>query len=127
MKYHCYNCKSKIEESVRFIEESGKVLCEVCSIGTTPCTDRDRFIIDLIGEDLRDIYYYFYRDELFIKSPILAVDHRNLEVIFQNGSINITKDIEIIKIKRPSNIIKTFKWCYKLSNKDNELLGYIGK
>ena len=127
MKYHCYKCKVNIDEETRFTEASGKLFCNVCSVGATPCTDREKFIESIVGEDLKDVSYYFYNDNLFIKSSILSVDHRNLEVIFQNGSVVISKDVKITKIKKPSNVIKKFKWCYSLRDKYGELLGYLCK
>lgn len=42
MKCSCYVCKVEVKDSVEehFTSYEGKILCDSCSIGVEPCSDR---------------------------------------------------------------------------------------
>jgi DNA-directed RNA polymerase subunit RPC12/RpoP len=50
MQYICYKCGKIISDDInkRFIAEDGVCLCEKCSVGVAPCSERIRkILIDL--------------------------------------------------------------------------------
>lgn len=129
MKYHCYNCYkegvyTEVEAKNRFVAEDGRVLCNKCAAGITPCSDRKRFFTDLIN-DKENSFYYFYKLDLFIKSKV--IDIKEDEIFFENGKLAILRETEIKKVRRPSNIIGEFEWCYIIKNTDADTIGWIGK
>lgn len=49
MKCCCYKCKTEVPASVQdhFTASTGIILCEKCSIGVEPCSDRTKqWLID---------------------------------------------------------------------------------
>lgn len=55
-----------------------------------------------------------------------------LMVRMNTGESNGIAEVQVFsnnvkKVKRPSNIIATFKWCYELKNEFGKLLGWIGE
>lgn len=84
--------------------------------------------INKLAEQLKEGTFYYYKIGLFIKSPVIEVfkiDDNSLTVNFNNGAVDVYLDT-IKSIKRPSNIVKPFKWCYVLKNYYDEIIGYIG-
>lgn len=82
-----------------------------------------------LKEQLKGGTYYYYKCGLLIKGKVKLVMENStdiLNVTFEGGVVDVY--IEKIKlIRRPSNIIEKFEWCYILKNHYNEVLGYIGK
>lgn len=85
---------------------------------------------DFNSLNLKEGFYYFYKNDLFIKSRIININsdiNGDLEVIFENGKLNIWEDTVVESVRRPSNIVIGFEWCYKIKNVYGDIVGYIGK
>lgn len=82
-----------------------------------------------IGDDLSVIYYYFQKTDLIIKSELVSVEHSTEEIYikFTGGGLSIWRDSTVLKVKKPSNTVGKFEFCYLIKNCDGEILGYIGK
>ena len=72
--------------------------------------------------------FYYYKDALFINAKVKGVCELTscLHINFEGGSVDVCID-KFELIKRPSNIVEKFKWCYMLKSYDNECIGYIGE
>ncbi|MBC5630633.1 hypothetical protein H8S20_17380 [Clostridium sp. NSJ-6] len=88
---------------------------------------------ELLKHDLEDAYFYMHIPNLIIKLPISEVvvseDGINLELGTDgNSTLTIWKEAsEVIKVRRPSNIVGIFEYCYLIKNEYKEPIGYIGK
>lgn len=88
---------------------------------------------ELLKHDLEEAYFYMHIPNLIIKLPIVEVvasdDGINLELGTDGSStLIIWKEAsEVIKVRRPSNIVGTFEYCYLIKNEYKEPIGYIGK
>ena len=75
----------------------------------------------------------FYDDSFgkFFKIPVLYVRDRgdlitiHLDLVHGEAQIDVAPE-NIKKVRRPSNIIAKFKWCYILRNDYGGFLGWIG-
>lgn len=86
--------------------------------------------IEELKDQLSKGTFYYYKFGMHIKSKVTLVllnkDEETLYIHFNGGWIEA--DIESIKeIRRPGNIIATFKWCYILKNEYDDCIGYIGE
>lgn len=124
----CYKCKKKTDEVDKFISFYGEILCNECSRGVEPCSRMFRMLLD-IPEDLSEVYYYFHKTDLTIKSQVISVEHsrEDIYIQFTAGSIVISDTSIIKKVKKPSNDTNLFEFCYMIKNPNNEVIGYIGK
>ncbi|WBW97589.1 hypothetical protein [Oceanirhabdus sp. W0125-5] len=122
--YSCYECGVAVPKE-HFTAENGVILCEECSQGVKPCSDRKKFLIT----DLTEGYFYFYKHDLFIKSRITGLNPlgEGLELKFENGEVNIWGNTSVQAIRRPSNIICEFYWCFIVKNTYGDIIGYVGK
>lgn len=92
---------------------------------------------ELLKHDLEEAYFYMKISDLYIKLPIVEViqgeetnpdgmtlmlgnDDASHLIIWRDGT-------EVKKVRRPSNIIGNFEYCYLIKNSDKELVGYIGR
>lgn len=88
---------------------------------------------ELLKHDLEEAYYYLNLPNIFIKLPITDVmcSDDGLTLTLGNdtySTLNIWKDAsEVKKVRRPSNIIGEFAWCYLIRNEYKEDIGYIAK
>jgi hypothetical protein len=128
MIYSCYKCRKEVKEEERFIAYYGEVLCSECSRGVEPCTGMSMLLFD-IPEDLSGVYFYFQKTGLVIKAELVSVEHSREEIYieFTGGNLSISSESKIIKVKRPSNNVDKFEFCYLIKNYSDEILGYIGK
>ncbi|KGK81154.1 hypothetical protein [Clostridium sp. HMP27] len=126
--YFCYKCNKEVIEEEKFIAFYGEVLCNECSKGVEPCSNMFRLLFD-ISEDLLGVHYYFQKTDLRIKSQLTSVEHsrESIYIQFTTGNIVISDTSTIKKVKKPSNNIGIFEFCYMIKNSDNEIIGYIGK
>jgi len=86
-------------------------------------------LIEELKEQLLKGTFYYSKSNLLVKGKIYNVvsyDDGQLEIFFTGGIVDVYKD-KLTSIRRPSNIISVFKWCYLLKNEDNENIGYIGE
>jgi hypothetical protein len=124
--YSCYICNAKVGQQ-HFTAHDGRILCEKCSEGVKPCTDRQK----LLCEVLEDGFYYFYKFDLFIKLAIKksVSEDGAIKIKFEDSDSELIIWTETIvkKVSRPGNIIAKFDWCYFIKNTEGEVLGYIGK
>ncbi|KHD14992.1 hypothetical protein AWN73_10820 [Clostridium butyricum] len=84
--------------------------------------------IKKIKEQLQQGTFYYYKSNLFIKSEVTRVVEMEdifLEISFECGNVDVFID-KIKPVRRPDNIIAKFKWCYKLKNEYDDVIGYIG-
>jgi hypothetical protein len=128
MVYSCYKCRKEVKEEERFIANYGEVLCSKCSRGVEPCTAMSMLLFD-IPEDLSGVYFYFQKTGLEIKAELISVEHSREEIYigFTGGSLSMPSESKIVKVKRPSNNVDKFEFCYLIKNNSDEVLGYIGK
>ena len=73
--------------------------------------------------------FYYYIDSLFIHAKvedICSIGKDSIRIAFEGGAVTIGID-RIKPIRRPSNIVEKFSWCYILKSYDNECIGYVGK
>lgn len=86
------------------------------------------FLFD-IPSDLKGVYFYLEKVDLRIKSEITSVEHNREEIYikFSSGSLSIWADSVIKKVKKPNKVKGEFEFCYMISNRDGETLGFIGK
>lgn len=88
---------------------------------------------ELLKHNLDEGYYYMCQPNLIIRLPIADVSQSSDGITLELGtdgysSITIWKDAsEVIKVRRPSNIIGEFAWCYLIRNEYKEDIGYIAK
>lgn len=88
---------------------------------------------ELLKHDLEEAFYYMHMPNLIIKLPIVDVSISDDGITLEIGTdgkstLTIWKEAsEIIKVRRPSNIIGEFKYCYLIKNEYKEPIGYIGK
>lgn len=82
----------------------------------------------MVNENLIEGTYYFIKGELFIKSKIIDIEENGttLNIKFTCGELEVQEE-NLIKVRRPCNLIQKFIWCYILRNSSNEVIGYIGK
>ena len=83
-----------------------------------------------LKEQLRSGTFYYYIDTLFIHAKVKSIcelsQSKCLHIKFEGGAIDVNFN-KIKPIKRPSNIVEKFNWCYILKSYDNECIGYIGE
>lgn len=82
-----------------------------------------------LKEQLQEGTFYYQKFDLLFKDKvkeIVAAAPGILEVNFECGYVTVFID-KIKKVKRPSNIIAEFEYCYLLKNSYDEYIGYIGK
>ena len=90
---------------------------------------------EVLEVDLLEGSYYFQNRDVFIKSKIKSFEiiknylgeEDYFDIELENGHIGIEKGTTVTKIKRLPNSIIKFDWCFSIMNKDEELIGYIGK
>lgn len=72
--------------------------------------------------------FYYYIDSLFIHAKVKNVCELSkfLHIDFEGGAVDVAMD-KIKLIKRPSNIVEKFNWCYILKSYNDECIGYIGQ
>ncbi len=124
--YSCYECSQTVPR-VHFTAHDGRILCNKCSVGVKPCTDRQKLFSENIGEG----YYYFYKSDLLIKISIrkMVSEDGAVKIKFaeNTGELVIWTDTSVKKVSRPGNIIQKFEWCYIIKDSVGEILGYLGK
>jgi hypothetical protein len=124
--YRCYECK-EIVGPQHFTSHDGRILCDKCSEGVKPCSDRQKFLCEAIEEG----FYYFYKFDLFIKLGIKKTVNEDgaIKIKFwdNDSELIIWTETTVRKVSRPGNIIAKFDWCYLIKNTEGEVLGYIGK
>lgn len=82
-----------------------------------------------LKEQLLKGTFYYSNSNILIKGKVynvISYDDGQLEIFFTGGIVDLYKD-KLTKVRRPSNLIAAFKWCYLLKNEDNESIGYIGE
>ena len=85
--------------------------------------------------DLLEGTYFFQKHDVYFESKIKnfeiiknCFDEEDfLDIELENGHVGIGEYSKVAKIKRPSNIVKLFDWCFAIRNIDGEHIGYIGK
>ncbi len=88
---------------------------------------------ELLQHDLEEAHYYLNIPNLVIVLPITDIsaseDGLTLTLGEDNtSSITIWKEAsEVKKVRRPSNIIGEFAWCYLIRNEYKEDIGYIAQ
>lgn len=85
--------------------------------------------LDKLKEQLSEGTFYYCCYGTLIKVPVKEVcTDKGLYTVKleHDGFIDIFKD-NLRKVKRPSNLIFDFKWCYLILDHDDEPFGYIGK
>lgn len=81
-----------------------------------------------LKEQLKQGVFYYYKSNLMVNAKvynIVSYDDGELEIFFTGGIVGVYKD-KLTKVKRPANILGSFKWCYSLKNEDDAVTGYIG-
>ena len=84
--------------------------------------------IEELKQQLKEGTFYFHKFGLIISSKvnlILENSQNTLNISFNGGMVDVYMD-KIKPVKRPSNIIEKFVWCYRLKNEWDEEIGYIG-
>ena len=79
--------------------------------------------------------YFFQKHDVYFESKIKSFEiikncfdeEDFLDIELENGHVGIGEYSKVAKIKRPSNIVKLFDWCFAIRNIDGEHIGYIGK
>ena len=74
-------------------------------------------IINIIEGDFSKVYLYVCKEGLFLKLPVTNIDMKEdyITIIVPYGEVEVNiKDI--VKVRRPSNIIGSFTWCFRLAN-----------
>lgn len=88
---------------------------------------------ELLKHDLEEAFYYLAYPNLTIRMPITDVASSADGITLTLGddrysSLTIWKEAsEVKKVKRPSNIIGEFEYCYLIRNEYKEPIGYIGR
>ncbi|NFA42716.1 hypothetical protein EXM65_09055 [Clostridium botulinum] len=85
--------------------------------------------IQELKEQLKKGTFYYHKFGLLVKGKVNIVlqnSETTLNVSFVGGIVDVYMD-KIKLIRRPGNIIASFKWCYQLKNEYDDLIGYIGK
>lgn len=85
--------------------------------------------IQALKEQIKEGTFYYQKFDLLFKDRIkeaIAAAPGILEVSFECGHVTVFID-KMKKVKRPSNIIAEFEYCYLLKNSYDEYIGYIGK
>lgn len=88
---------------------------------------------ELLKYDLEETFYYLNIPNLIIVLPIIDIAASEDGVILtldedNTSSITIWKEAsEVKRVRRPSNIVGGFKWCYLIKNEYKENIGYIGR
>lgn len=79
-------------------------------------------------EQLKQGTFYYNKFGLSIRANIISVvkmDCNTLYISFEGGTCSLYLD-KVKKVLSPDNIVRgVFKWCYRLSNQQNELIGFI--
>lgn len=81
-----------------------------------------------LKEQLLKGIFYYSKDSLMVEGKvynIVSYAEGKLEIFFTGGIVGTYQD-KIKKVRRPDNILNSFKWCYKLRNENDECIGYIG-
>lgn len=84
--------------------------------------------IKKLKRQLQEGTFYYHKFGLLVKGKVnlvLELSENSLNVNFVGGCVDVYAD-KIKSVKRPSNIIKKYKWCYLLKNEYDEIIGYIG-
>lgn len=85
---------------------------------------------ELLKHDLEEATFYYSKSDLVLRLPVLDIsksdDGISLE-LGDNSHLIIWHDSEVKKVKRPSNFIGEFEYCYLIKNSEKENIGYIGK
>lgn len=84
--------------------------------------------IQKLKEQLLQGTFYYYTDSLLIHAKVKNICKFTdfLHIDFEGGAVDVGFN-RIKPIKRPSNIVKKFTWCYILKSYGNECIGYIGQ
>ena len=88
----------------------------------------DDINISKLKQQLKEGTFYYDNFGLFIKSKVISIEESDkdfLKVDFENGVVDVLIK-RICKIRRPSNIIAKFEWCYMFKNEYDDIIGYIG-
>lgn len=79
-------------------------------------------------EQLNQGTFYYSKFGLNIKANIFSVvemDCNTLYISFEGGACSLYID-KLQKVYSPSNVVRgVYKWCYKLNNQQNDLIGFI--
>lgn len=79
--------------------------------------------------------YIYQHNDIFFKCEIETItyvkddfgDLSYIEVAFENGCVILHADYPVKSIRRPSNCITEFDWCFTIRNNEFEHMGYIAK
>ena len=88
---------------------------------------------ELLQHDLEEAHYYLNIPNLIIVLPItdIAISKDGITLTLgedNTSSITVWKEAsEVKRVRRPSNIVGGFKWCYLIKNEYKENIGYIGR
>lgn len=85
--------------------------------------------IENLKDKLKQGTFYYYIDSLFIHAQVkdtCSIGKENIRIEFEGGAVTVGID-NIEPIRRPSNVVEKFNWCYILKSYDNECIGYIGE
>ena len=84
--------------------------------------------IEELKKQLQEGTFYYHKFGLLVKGKVnivLKVSEDTLNVSFVGGCVDVYMD-KIKPVKRPSNIIADFEWCYVLRNEYDDVIGYLG-
>lgn len=85
---------------------------------------------ELLKHDLEEAYFFYSKSDLVLRLPItdIAKSEDGISLYLGDDShLIIWNDSEVKRVKRPSNFIGDFEYCYLIKNSDKELIGYIGR
>ncbi len=97
-------------------------------------SDKDKLIDNLLEFNVLKLcgekaFLLYTKDELIIKLNFEKADINYekgyLEVLFAGARLEVNEETKVLKVKRPDNIIGKYNWCYRIANKEGELLAYI--
>jgi hypothetical protein len=81
-----------------------------------------------LKEQLKQGTFFYHRFGLLVKGKVndaFLINDDTLHISFNGGYLELIGN-KVKKVKRPSDIIAEFEWCYLLKNEYDQEIGYIG-
>ena len=85
---------------------------------------KSMYIMNIIEGNFSHEYLYVCKEGLFLKLPVTNIDMKEdyITITVPCGEVEVNiKDI--VKVRRPSNIIGSFTWCFKLNTEGDIFIG----